>query len=494
MTHYIGAIDQGTTSTRFMVFDRAGNIVASAQREHRQIYPQPGWVEHSPQEILTNTDAVIEQALTAGQLTARDLLAIGITNQRETTVLWDRRTGEPLHNALVWQDTRVDALVTYFASQGGKDRFRDTTGLPMASYFSGLKLRWLLDHLPQARERAQRGELCFGTIDSWLLWHFTKLHVTDVTNASRTQLMNLASLQWDESMLRAFDIPPDILPRIVSSSEVYGEISHGVLAGVPIAGILGDQHAALVGQTCFAAGEAKNTYGTGCFLLMNTGEKPVSSGAGLLTTVAYQFGKSPACYALEGSIAIAGALVQWLRDNLGIIATSSDITALAASVPDNGDVYIVPAFSGLYAPHWKDHARGVIAGLTRFANKAHIARAALEATAYQTRDVIAAMEQDSGIRLTTLRVDGGMVVNDLLMQFQADILDAQVVRPRITETTALGAAYAAGLATGYWGSIEDLKRNWGVEKTWLPQMSKSQRGDLYASWQKAVTRSLGWKE
>ncbi len=494
MTRYIGAIDQGTTSTRFMVFDREGRIVASAQREHRQIYPQPGWVEHSPQEILRNTDAVIEQALQAVNLTARDLLAIGITNQRETTVLWDRRSGEPLHNALVWQDTRVDALVAYFASQAGKDRFREVTGLPMASYFSGLKLRWLLDHVPQARERAERGELCFGTIDSWLLWHLTKTHVTDVTNASRTQLMNLATLQWDESMLRVFDIPSGVLPRIASSSEVYGEISHGVLAGVPIAGILGDQHAALVGQTCFAAGEAKNTYGTGCFLLMNTGEKPVVSGAGLVTTLAYQFGKAPACYALEGSIAIAGALVQWLRDNLGIIAHSSDIEALASSVQDNGDVYIVPAFSGLYAPYWKDHARGVIAGLTRFANKAHIARAALEATAYQTRDVIAAMEQDSGIRLTTLRVDGGMVGNELLMQFQADMLDAQVVRPRITETTALGAAYAAGLATGYWGSIEDLKRNWGVEKTWSPQMSKSQRGDLYASWQKAVTRSFGWKE
>jgi len=494
MTRYIGAIDQGTTSTRFMVFDREGNIVASAQREHRQLYPQPGWVEHSPQEILRNTDAVIEQALLAGQLTARDLLAVGITNQRETTVLWERRSGEALHNALVWQDTRVDALVAHFASPDGKDRFRELTGLPLASYFSGLKLRWLLDHVPQARQRAQHGELCFGTIDSWLLWHLAKTHVTDVTNASRTQLMNLATLQWDESMLRAFDIPREVLPRIASSSEVYGEIVHGVLAGVPVAGILGDQHAALAGQTCFAAGEAKNTYGTGCFLLMNTGEKPVSSAAGLVTTVAYQFGKAPACYALEGSIAIAGALVQWLRDNLGIIAHSNDIEALAGSVPDNGDVYIVPAFSGLYAPYWKDHARGVIAGLTRFANKAHLARAALESTAYQTRDVIAAMEQDADIRLTTLRVDGGMVCNDLLMQFQADILDAQVVRPRITETTALGAAYAAGLATGYWRSIDDLKRNWGIEKTWSPQMSKAQRGDLYASWQKAVTRSFGWKE
>lgn len=494
MTQFIGAIDQGTTSTRFMVFDQRGHIIASAQREHRQIYPQPGWVEHSPVDILRNTEAVIGAALDDGGLTARDIAAVGITNQRETTVLWDRRTGEPLHNALVWQDTRVDAQVAYFASQGGKDRFRDITGLPMASYFSGLKLRWLLDNVPTARARAQRGELCFGTIDSWLLWHFTRRHLTDVTNASRTQLMNLATLQWDESMLRAFDVPREVLPQIASSSEVYAEISNGVLSGVPIAGVLGDQHAALVGQTCFFPGEAKNTYGTGCFLLMNTGETPVASGAGLITTVAYQFGDAPACYALEGSIAIAGALVQWLRDNLGLIESSNDIEALAASVADNGDVYIVPAFSGLYAPHWKDHARGVITGLTRFANKAHIARAALEATAYQTRDVIAAMEQDADIRLATLRVDGGMVVNELLMQFQADILDADVVRPRIIETTALGAAYAAGLAVGYWRGIDDLKRNWGVEKTWSPRMSKAQRGDLYASWQKAVTRSYSWKE
>ena len=495
MSRFTAAIDQGTTSTRFMVFDHAGNTIAAAQREHEQIYPRPGWVEHSPMEILRNTQAVIEQALAAGGLSAKDIVSIGITNQRETTVLWDRRTGEPLHNALVWQDTRVDALVGYFTAQGGKDRFRSITGLPMASYFSGLKLRWLLDNVPQARERARRGELCFGTIDSWLVWHLTGgSHLTDVTNASRTQLMNLASLQWDEQMLQAFDIPPEVLPRIVSSSEVYGDVTGGVLGGVPVAGILGDQQAALVGQTCFLPGEAKNTYGTGCFLLMNTGEKPVSSGAGLLTTVAYRFGQAPAHYALEGSIAIAGALVQWLRDNLGIIGSSNEIEALAASVADNGDVYIVPAFSGLYAPHWKDHARGVIAGLTRYANKAHLARAALEATAYQTREVIAAMEQDSGIRLSALRVDGGMVVNELLMQFQADILDAQVVRPRVTETTALGAAYAAGLATGYWRNIDELRSNWGIEKTWSPHMSKTRRGDLYSSWQKAVTRSLGWKE
>ncbi|MET0499005.1 MAG: glycerol kinase GlpK, partial [Steroidobacteraceae bacterium] len=474
MSRFTAAIDQGTTSTRCMVFDHAGNTIAAAQREHEQIYPRPGWVEHSPMEILRNTQDVIAQALTTGGLAAKDIVSIGITNQRETTVLWDRRSGEPLHNALVWQDTRVDPLVGYFTAQGGKDRFRSITGLPMASYFSGLKLRWLLDNVPHARERARRGELCFGTVDSWLVWHLTGgLHVTDVTNASRTQLMNLASLQWDEQMLQAFDIPPEVLPRIVSSSEIYGDMKNGALAGVPLAGILGDQQAALVGQTCFLPGEAKNTYGTGCFLLMNTGDKPVSSGAGLITTVAYRFGAAPAHYALEGSIAIAGALVQWLRDNLGIISSSADIEALAASVADNGDVYIVPAFSGLYAPHWKDHARGVIAGLTRYANKAHIARAALEATAYQTREVIAAMEQDSGIRLSALRVDGGMVVNELLMQFQADILDVQVVRPRVTETTALGAAYAAGLATGYWRNVEELRSNWRVEKTWSPRMSKA---------------------
>ncbi len=495
MTGFVGAIDQGTTSTRFIVFDEAGSIVASAQREHAQIYPQPGWVEHSPQEILRNTDDVIAAALVSGKLTARDIACVGITNQRETTVIWDRASGEPLHNALVWQDTRVDPLVAYFAAQGGKDRFRARTGLPLASYFSGLKLRWLLDNVPGARAKAEAGELQFGTIDSFLMRHLTHgTHVTDVTNASRTQLMNLQSLQWDEEQLQTFRIPARVLPRIVSSSEVYGEIAHGPLKGVPIAGILGDQQAALVGQTCFAAGEAKNTYGTGCFLLMNTGPRPVSSTAGLVTTVAYQLGREPAHYALEGSIAIAGALVQWLRDNLGFIRDSNEIEALAASVADNGDVYVVPAFSGLYAPHWKEHARGAIVGLTRYANKAHIARAALEATAYQTRDVVTAMEQDSGIRLAELRVDGGMVVNELLMQFQADMLDVAVVRPCVTETTALGAAYAAGLAVGYWKDIGDLKRNWGIDKRWSPAMSREQRGQLYGSWQKAVTRSLNWVE
>jgi glycerol kinase len=384
-------------------------------------------------------------------------------------------------------------------NEGGKDRFRAATGLPLASYFSGLKLRWLLDNVPQARSLAAEGHLLFGTIDTWVLWNLTGganggLHITDVTNASRTQLMRLDSLQWDDEILRIFKIPRNVLPRIASSSEIYGQVADGVLKGLPIAGILGDQQAALVGQTCFTPGEAKNTYGTGCFLLMNTGPRPVSSTAGLVTTVAYQLGQAPANYALEGSIAISGALVQWLRDNLGIIQASGDVEALAASVPDNGDVYIVPAFSGLYAPHWKDHARGVIAGLTRYANRAHIARAALEATAFQTRDVVAAMEQDSGIKLSELRVDGGMVINNLLMQFQADILDVAVVCPLVTETTALGAAYAAGLATGYWKSIDELRSNWGVLRTWQPNMPKEQRAKLYASWQKAVTRSFGWIE
>jgi glycerol kinase len=495
MSRYIGAIDQGTTSTRFIVFDEAGGIIASAQKEHAQIYPQPGWVEHSPAEILRNTHEVIEQALASAKLTPANIAAVGITNQRETTVLWDKSSGAALHNALVWQDTRVDPLVAYFATEGGKDRFRSRTGLPLASYFSGLKLRWLLDHVPEARRLAEDGALLFGTIDSWLVWNLTqRVHVTDVTNASRTQLMNLQSLEWDEELLRTFKIPDSVLPRIASSSEIYGEISHGPLKGVPIAGILGDQQAALMGQTCFEPGEAKNTYGTGCFLLMNTGEKVVASTSGLVTTVAYQREGEPARYALEGSIAIAGALVQWLRDNLGVISSSNEVESLAASVADNGDVYIVPAFSGLYAPYWKDDARGVIAGLTRYATKAHIARATLEATAYQTRDVLAAMEQDCGIRLAELRVDGGMVVNELLMQFQADMLDATVVRPRVTETTALGAAYAAGLAVGYWKNLADLKRNWGIERRWSPQMPREKRSHLYAAWKKAVSRSFDWVE
>ena len=401
------------------------------------------------------------------------------------------RTGAPVHNALVWQDTRVDPLVADFARDGGQDRFRAATGLPLASYFSALKLRWLLDNVPGARGRAAAGELLFGTIDAWLMWNLTGRHVTDVTNASRTQLMNLATLDWDPTLLAAFGVPRAVLPAIVASSAVVAT-ARGVLEGVPIGGILGDQQAALVGQTCFAPGEAKNTYGTGCFLLMNTGTTPVASTSGLVTTVAYRLGEAPACYALEGSIAVTGALVQWLRDNLGLIRDSAEVETLAASVADNGGVYFVPAFSGLYAPYWRADARGVIAGLTRYAGKGHIARAALEATAYQTSDVIAAMERDSGVRMRSLRVDGGMVLNELLMQFQADILDVPVVRPQVVETTALGAAYAAGLAVGYWRDLDDLRRNWGVARTWEPRMDEATRARLGAGWRKAVERSFGW--
>jgi glycerol kinase len=491
MTRYIGAIDQGTTSTRFIVFDRTGETIATAQMEHEQIYPQPGWVEHDPLEIWQNTQMVVADALGRAGLGPRDLTAVGITNQRETTLLWDRATGQPVHNAVVWQDTRVDPLVADYTRDGGQDRFRAQTGLPLASYFSALKLRWMLDNVPDARRRAEAGDLLFGTIDAWLVWQLCGLHLTDVTNASRTQLMDLATLDWDDTLLAVFDIPRAVLPRIVPSSMIYG-IATGELGGVPIAGILGDQQAALMGQACFAPGEAKNTYGTGCFLLMNTGEAPVASTSGLVTTVAWQLGEQKACYALEGSIAVTGALVQWLRDNLGMIRFSGDIEALAASVADNGDVYFVPAFSGLYAPWWRADARGVIAGLTRYATAGHIARAALEATAYQTLDVIAAMQRDSGIRISTLRVDGGMVVNDLLMQFQSDILNVPVLRPRTIETTALGAAYAAGLAVGYWQDTDDLARNWGVTQTWTPAMTQDRRTALTASWHKAIGRSFDW--
>jgi glycerol kinase len=493
MTRYIGAIDQGTTSSRFIVFDRAGETIATAQMEHQQIYPQPGWVEHDPLEIWRNTRTVIAQALGSAHLTPRDIAAVGITNQRETTLLWDRITGKPVHNALVWQDTRVDPLVADYARDGGQDRFRAQTGLPLASYFSALKLRWLLDNVPGARRRAEAGDLAFGTIDTWLLWQLCRQHLTDVTNASRTQLMNLATLNWDDALLTVFGIPRAVLPRIVPSSSLYGTACDP-LDGVPIAGMLGDQHAALMGQTCFAPGEAKNTYGTGCFLLMNTGGRPVHSRHGLLTTIAYKFGTRPTCYALEGSVAIAGALVQWLRDNLGLITSSADIETLAQSVSDNGGVYFVPAFSGLYAPYWKENARGVIAGLTRYANKGHIARAVLEATAFQTRDVVDAMEQDSGIRLTVVRADGGMVKNDLLMQFQADILDRPVVRPLIQETTALGAAYAAGLAVGFFKDLDELRAHWSASHSWNPTMDGACRDHLYQSWKKAVSRSLDWAD
>ncbi len=437
---------------------------------------------------------VIQRALEESNLTAAHLAAIGITNQRETTILWDRQTGQPLHNALVWQDTRVDAQVAEFIRCGGKDQFRARTGLPVASYFSGLKLSWLLAHVPGARAKAEAGDALFGTIDTWLAWNLTGQHITDVTNASRTQMMNLYSCQWDEHMLASFNIPLACLPEIKPSSAIYGSIQHGPLAGVILSGLLGDQQAALVGQTCFTPGDAKNTYGTGSFLLMNTGETAVQSSAGLLTTLAYQFGNDKPCYALEGAIAITGALVQWLRDNLQLFESSTQIEALAASVPDNGDVYIVPAFSGLYAPYWRETARGVIAGLTRFTNRAHIARAALEATAFQVRDVVFAMAKDSGIALTSLKTDGGMVANELLMQFQADILNVPVIRPQVRETTALGAAYAAGLATGFWQNRDDLRTNWHIDKTFTPAMSDEQRSKLCHAWGKAVQRSFDWIE
>jgi len=494
---YIAAIDQGTSSTRFMVFDRKGTAVAVAQKEHRQIYPKPGWVEHDPLEIVSRTREVVAEAMERRGLAPGDLAAIGITNQRETTVVWDRKTGQPVYNALVWQDTRVADAVAQLARDGGQDRFRARTGLPLATYFSAAKIGWILDHVAGARRRAEAGELAFGNIDAFLAWELTGgagggIHVTDVTNASRTQLMNLLTLDWDEEMLRAFSIPRALLPEIRSSSEVYGRACWDAVKGVPLAGILGDQQAALVGQACFEPGEAKNTYGTGCFLLMNTGGQPVTSTCGLLTTVAYRLGSQPACYALEGSVALTGALVQWLRDNLGLIASSDGIEALARSVEDNGGVYFVPAFSGLYAPYWKDSARGVIAGLTRYANKGHLAHAILEATAFQTREVLDAMEQDSGIHLATLRADGGMVANELLMQFQADILNRPVVRPVMRETTALGAAYAAGLAVGCFADLDDLRANWQADRTWHPTMEEGQRTRLYRYWKKAVQRSFDW--
>ena len=497
MPRYVGAIDQGTTSSRFIVFDAQGDIVSIAQKEHRQIYPKPGWVEHDPLEIIANTNEVIGAALARANLTSADLAAIGITNQRETTLLWDRHTGQPLCNALVWMDTRTDELVHRFAAEGGQDRFREKTGLPLATYFSGLKLLWILETIPGAREKAERGDALFGTIDTWLSWNLTGgprggLHVTDVTNASRTMLMDLAICQWDCEMLVHFNIPRACLPEIRPSSAVYGEIKTVPLRGTKLAGILGDQQAALVGQTCFSPGEAKNTYGTGSFMLMNTGTEPVQSKAGLLTTLAYKFGDEKPRYALEGAIAITGALVQWLRDNLKIFDVAAQIEPLAASVEDNGGVYIVPAFSGLYAPYWKDNARGVIAGLTRYATRAHFSRAALEATAYQVRDVVEAMEADSGIKLTVLKTDGGMVANELLMQFQADMLDVAVVRPKVAETTALGAAYAAGLAVGYWKGVKDLRANWRAAMRWEPQMAEDIRAKHYRMWKKAVQRSFDW--
>jgi glycerol kinase len=499
MGDYVGAIDQGTTSTRFIVFDREAHVVSLAQKEHRQIYPRAGWVEHDPEDIWIRTQEVIQDALAQAKLHPGDLAAIGIANQRETTLMWDRRTGQPVANAIVWQDTRTADLVNQLARHGGQDRFRASTGLPLATYFSGPKILWMLDNIPDLRQRARNGDVLFGTIDSFLLWRLTGgarggVHATDVTNASRTHLMNIRMLEWDEAILQALEIPSAMLPQIRSCSEVYAEAKLRGIEGVPIAAMLGDQQAALVGQACFERGEAKNTYGTGCFLLMNTGDTPVMSKHGLLTTVAYQFGRCGAKYALEGSIAITGALVQWLRDNLNLIERSADIEALAQTVADNGGVYCVPAFSGLFAPYWKPNARGVIAGLTRYANKGHLARAVLEATAFQVREVVEAIENDSNISLEALRVDGGMTANDLLMQIQADILNRPVVRSVVQETTALGAAFAAGLAVGFFADADELSSRRRVGQRWVPNMDAAQREHLYRSWRKAVTRSFEWLE
>ena len=496
MKKYVAAIDQGTTSTRCILFDHDGQAVSMAQKEHRQIYPKPGWVEHDPLEIWENTQEVVLSALQKAGLTSTDLVAVGITNQRETTIVWNRKTGKPYYNAIVWQDLRTDVICNELAKQGGQDRFRNRVGLPLATYFSGPKIRWILENVPEAESGAKKGEALFGNIDTWLIWQLTGgvdggVHVTDVSNASRTMLMNLETLTWDENICDILGIPQGMLPQIVPSSQIYG-LARNVLDKVPVSGDLGDQQAALFGQACFNKGEAKNTYGTGCFMLLNTGSHPIQSRNGLLTTVGYKIGDLAAVYCLEGSIAIAGALVQWLRDNLKMIQKSSDVETLAQTVEDNGGIYFVPAFSGLFAPHWRSDARGVIVGLTRYITSGHIARAALEATAYQTREVLEAMETDSGVRLTTLKVDGGMVVNDLLMQFQADILNVPVVRPHVAETTALGAAYAAGLAVGYWQNQDELRNNWKALKQWMPNMSESERNRLYSGWKKAVERTLNW--
>jgi glycerol kinase len=490
---YVAAIDQGTTSSRCILFDRDGRIVSVDQREHRQIFPKPGWVEHDAQEIWTNVEVVVQNALEKSDISPDQVAAIGITNQRETTVVWDKETGEPVHNAIVWQDTRTDELVRELGATEGQDRFRAACGLPLATYFSGPKLRWLLDNVDGLRGRAERGEVLFGTMDTWIIWKLTGHHVTDVTNASRTMLMNLATLAWDPEILDAMGIPAAVLPEIRSSSEVYGE-ARGYLAGVPVASSLGDQHAALFGQTCFDPGDVKGTYGTGTFLVMNTGTEPVTSENGLLTTLGYKLGDAPAVYALEGSIAVTGSLVQWLRDNLGLISTAPEIETLARTVEDNGGCYFVPAFSGLFAPHWRGDARGVIAGLTGYVNKGHIARAVLEATAWQTREVVDAMNADAKIELTSLKVDGGMTADNLLMQILSDVLDAEVVRPMVAETTCLGAAYAAGLAVGYWPDVETLRANWHKAAEWTPEMEPAVREREYHNWNKAVKRTLGWVE
>jgi glycerol kinase len=501
MAKYVASIDQGTTSTRCMIFDHGGMPVALSQEEHRQIYLRPGWVEHRPLEIWERTQDVVRAALAKARLAPGDLAGVGVTNQRETTLVWDRRTGEPYCNALVWQDTRTKEICDCLTADGGSNRFRGKTGLPISTYFSGPKIKWILDNVDGARAAADHGDAIFGNVDTWLIWWLTGgpaagAHVTDVTNASRTMLMNLSSLDWDEEMLRTLDIPRQMLPRIVPSSDprLWGTTAKdGVFgAAIPVCGDLGDQQAALLGQACYGPGEAKNTYGTGCFMLLNTGTSPVQSRSGLITTLAYKIGEEPPVYALEGSIAITGALVQWMRDNLGLIRKSSEIENLALEVEDNGGIYFVPAFSGLFAPRWRSDARGVIVGLTRFVNKGHLARAVLEATAYQTREVLEAMKKDSGIALETLKADGGMVTNNLLMQFQADILGVPVVRPAVAETTSLGAAYAAGLAVGFWGGLGELRGNWRADRAWEPEMDVETRDRLYAGWLKAVDRSLNW--
>jgi glycerol kinase len=498
MAQYVGALDQGTTSTRFMVFDHGGQVVAIDQKEHEQIYPRPGWVEHDPAEIWTRCQEVIRGALQKAGISASDLAAVGVTNQRETTVVWDRATGKAVHNAIVWQDTRTDRICNELAENGGQDRLRPKTGLPLATYFSGPKVKWILDNVEGTRAKAEAGELLFGNIDTWCIWNLTGgpdggVHVTDVSNASRTLLFNYSTLDWDDEILDLMNIPRQMLPDVRPSSAEYGKAT-GDLAGVPVAGDLGDQQAALFGQTCFSEGEAKNTYGTGCFMLLNTGTNAVPSKSGLLTTLGYKIGDQPAVYCLEGSIAITGALVQWLRDNIGLISSSGDVEALAGTVKDNGGVYFVPAFSGLFAPYWRNEARGVIAGLTRYVNKGHIARAVLEATAWQTREVLDAMNADSGVDLTALKVDGGMVYNELLMQFQADVLGVPVIRPKVAETTSLGAAYAAGLAVGFWNAVDDLRANWAKDKEWQPQMDPAEREKEYRFWKKAVTRTFDWVE
>lgn len=501
MSKYIASIDQGTTSTRCMIFNHHGESVAMHQLEHEQIYPQPGWVEHDPLEIWKRTQDVIKGALKKAGATAKDITAVGITNQRETTVVWDRRTGKPLHNAVVWMDTRNNKLVADMVAQVGQDAYRPRTGLPLTTYFSGLKIKWLMENSTAVREAAEAGHAMFGNIDTWVLYNLTGgpnggVHVTDVTNASRTMLMDISTLSWSDEMCEALGVPQSMLPEIKSSSEIYGyTLADGPFGGrVPVAGILGDQQAATVGQACFDVGEAKNTYGTGCFMILNTGTDLQHSENGLLTTVCYKFGNEPAVYALEGSIAIAGALVQWLRDNLKLIDDAAEVEALAKTVEDNGGIYFVPAFSGLYAPYWRDDARGIIAGLTRYVNRGHFARATLEATAYQTREVLDAMEADSGVKLQALKVDGGMVKNELLMQFQADVLGVPVIRPKVSETTALGAAYAAGLATGFWQNTDEMRANWGEDKRWQPNANSNASTELYNQWKKAVTRTFDWVE